>query len=86
MTTTGWIAFLLAALKALPALISLISSIKGSADAASNQGIGYDRAVKESLETAAARIEMADEAAREAERDHATKGDDSAFDQDFKRP
>lgn len=86
MTTTGWIAFLLAALKALPALISLISSIKGSADASANQGIGYDRAVKESLEMAAARIQMADEATQEAERDHATKADDSAFDQDFKRP
>ena len=86
MITTGWTAFLLAALKALPALISLFSAIKGSAEAAKNQGIGYDKAVKDSLETAAARAQIAREVEQEAEKDHAAKADDSAFDQDFKRP
>lgn len=85
MISASWWTFVLAALKALPALISLASAIKGSADAASNQGIGYDKAVKESLETAAARTAQAREVEREAETDHATKADDSAFDQEFRR-
>jgi hypothetical protein len=85
MVTTGWLAFVLAALKALPALISLIQSIKGSAEAAKNQGIGYDKAVKDSLETAAARVKIARDVEIEAEKDHAAKADDSAFDQDFRR-
>jgi hypothetical protein len=42
-----WSAFLLAALEALPALISPISAIKTSADAATNRGLGYDQAVAE---------------------------------------
>lgn len=85
MVTTGWLAFVLAALRALPALISLISSIKGSADAAKNQGIGYDKAVKESLETAAARVAQSREIEVEVEKEHAAKSDDSAFDQEFRR-
>jgi hypothetical protein len=85
MVATGWFAFVLAALKALPALISLISAIKGSAEAAKNQGIGYDKAVKASLETAAARVRMAREVESEAEREHAAKSDDSAFDPEFRR-
>lgn len=85
MITTGWTAFLLAALKALPALISLVSAIKGSADAAANQGIGYEKAVKDSLETATSRITQAREIEQEAAKDHATKSDDTAFDQEFRR-
>lgn len=85
MATTGWLAFVLAALRALPALISLISAIKGSADAAKNQGIGYDKAVKDSLETAAARVTTAREVEQEAEKDHVAKADDTAFDPDFRR-
>lgn len=85
MATTGWLAFVLAALKALPALISLFAGIKISADAKANQGIGYDKAVKDSLETASARIATAREVEREAEKEHEAKADDSAFDQDFKR-
>lgn len=85
MVTTGWFAFVLAALKSLPALISLISAIKGSAEAAKNQGIGYDKAVKDSLQTAADRVRQAREIENEAAKDHAAKPDDSAFDQEFKR-
>jgi len=44
-----WSAFLLAALKALPALISLVAAIKTSADAATNRGLGYDQAVADTL-------------------------------------
>lgn len=85
MFTAGWGAFVLAALKALPALISLASAIKGSADAAANRGIGYDKAVADSLKVATDRITAARAIEQEAEKDHATKSDDSAFDQDFKR-
>lgn len=86
MITVGWGAFLLAALKALPALISLFSALKRDADASANRGIGYDLAVKQSLEVATERVAAAREVEREAEKEHATKLDDSAFDQDFKRP
>ena len=85
MITASWTAFILAALKSLPALISLFAGIKGSADAKANQGIGYDKAVKDSLETEGARIATAREVEREAEKEHEAKADDSAFDQDFKR-
>ena len=85
MVTTGWFAFVLAALKALPALIGLIQSIKGDADAAKNQGTGYDKAVKDSLETAASRVKLAREIEIEAEKDHAAKSDDSAFDPEFRQ-
>lgn len=85
MVTTGWLAFVLAALRALPALISLLAGVKISADAKANQGIGYDKAVKDSLETAAARVKQAREIEVEAEKEHAAKSDDSAFDQEFKR-
>lgn len=85
MVATGWMAFLLAALKALPAVISFFAALKGSAEAAKNQGIGYDKAVKDGFEIATARITQAREIEREAARDHATKSDDTAFDQEFRR-
>lgn len=81
-----WSAFILAVLKALPALISLAASIKNSADAAANRSIGYDKAVADSLKLASDRIALAHEVEQEAAKEHATKADDSAFDQDFKRP
>lgn len=85
MITAGWGAFILAALRVLPALISLISAIKNSADAAANRGIGYDRAVAESLKVSTERIAAARAVEHEAAKDHATRTDDSAFDQEFKR-
>ncbi len=85
MISTSWWTFLLAALKALPAVISLITAIKGDADAAHNQGIGYDKAVKDALEIKAARIAEARQIEEEAEKEHAAKADDSAFDQEFRR-
>ena len=80
-----WGAFLLAALKALPALIQLIASIKVSADAATNRGAGYDQAVAGILKSTAARLALAQQVEDEADKDHAAKANDSAFDQDFKR-
>lgn len=85
MITASWGAFLLAALKALPALISLISAIKQSADAAANRGIGYDQAVGDSLKRGAEMVATAREVENEAAKDHATKADDSAFDPEFRR-
>ena len=80
-----WAAFLLAALKALPALIQLISSIKVSADASTNRGVGYDQAVSDVLKSASERISLAQQVEAEAEKDHSEKADDTAFDPDFKR-
>lgn len=85
MVTASWWTFILAALKALPALISLASAIKGSADAAANRGIGYDKAVADSLAKATERIAAAREVEQEAEKEHASNADDTAFDPDFRR-
>jgi hypothetical protein len=49
------------------------------------RGIGYDKAVADSLKLASDRIAVAHEVEQEVAKDHATKNDDSAFDQDFKR-
>jgi hypothetical protein len=83
--TAGWGAFILAALRALPSLISLMSAMKNSADAAANRGIGYDRAVAESLKVSTERIAAAHAVEQAAAKDHAARTDDSAFDQEFKR-
>jgi hypothetical protein len=83
--TAGWGAFMLAALKALPALISLISAIKVSADASANQGIGYDQAVADTLKKGADMLAVVKNVEQQAERDHATKQDDTAFDTEFQR-
>jgi hypothetical protein len=80
-----WTAFLLAALKALPALIQLISALKVTADAKTNQGIGYDQAVADTLKATTDRLTIAQQVEAEAEHDHATKSDDTAFDSEFKR-
>lgn len=81
----SWTAFLLAAIKSLPALIQLISTIKVSADAATNRGVGYDQAVADTLKSSASRLALAQQAEAEADKDHAAKTDDTAFDPDFKR-
>jgi hypothetical protein len=80
-----WSAFLLAALKALPALISLISALRSDADARANQGLGYDQAVADTLKKGADMIAAARQVEAEAEKEHATKSDDSAFDREFER-
>lgn len=81
----SWSAFMLAALKALPAVISLVARIKAAADARVNQGIGYDRAFAESmkqLESMLGEARSAEDAARVAHEAHA---DDGAFDDEFRR-
>ena len=79
-------AFLLAALKVLPLVLNLISMFKRSADEKVQRGLGYDQAVKESLEEGAARLKLARKAEQEALQDHAAHPTtDDAFDQDFAR-
>jgi hypothetical protein len=81
---TTW-AFIAAALKALPLVLQLIGQFKSAADAKVNRGIGYDQAVKESLEEGAAMIATARQVEADASKDHATIKDDTAFDNEFQR-
>lgn len=85
MITVSWWTFVAAALKSLPLILQLIGQFKSSADAKANRGIGYDQAVKESLEEGAASIATARQVEAEAEKDHATIKDDTAFDPEFHR-
>ena len=81
-----WTAFILAAVKALPALIALISAIKASADAKKNQGIGYDQAVQDGMEAVTKQLQIADEAVEEAkQRQAANPGSDDGRDIQFRR-
>lgn len=80
-----WTAFVLAALKALPAFVQLVASIKASADARANQDIGYERALRETLSAASEHLALARQAEAEADRDHAADSADTAFDSDFRR-
>jgi hypothetical protein len=84
--TTSWGAFVLAALKALPALISLISAMKASADAKRNQGIGYDQAVADGFAQITKQLQAADEAVSEARARQAAHPDsDDGRDTSFRR-
>lgn len=81
-----WGAFVLAALKAVPAIISLISAIKASADAATNRGIGYDQAVADGITLASKQLQEADVAADEARARQAAHPDsDDGRDTAFRR-
>lgn len=85
MITVSWWTFVAAALKSLPLVLQLIGQFKSAADAKVNRGIGYDQAVKESLEEGSAMIATARQVETEAAKEHATKADDTAFDSEFKR-
>lgn len=85
MITVSWWTFVAAALKSLPLVLQLIGQFKSAADAKTNRGIGYDQAVKESLEEGSAMIATARQVEAEAAKDHASKADDTAFDQEFRR-
>jgi hypothetical protein len=85
MFTASTGAFVLAVLKALPALISLIAAIKQSADAATSRGLGYDEAVNATLKAVADHVAAAHEVEMQADQDHTAKKDDTAFDGDFQR-
>lgn len=81
-----WTAFVLAAIKALPALIQLIAAFKQSADAATNRGIGYEQAVADGFELATKQMQEADAAVAEAQaRQRANPGSDDGRDTQFRR-
>jgi hypothetical protein len=79
------LAFIGAALKVLPLVLQLIQMFKSSADAKVQRGLGYDQAVKESLEEGAAIIATARQVEAEAAAKHASDPEDTAFDPEFQR-
>lgn len=81
---TVW-AVIQALLKALPALLKLFQSISDHILVAEGKGMGRAEAAAEALTIAASEVEAATAARAEAASDHAKKGDDSAFDDDFRR-
>lgn len=85
MITASWWTFIAAAIKALPLVLQLIQMFKSSADAKVQRGIGYDQAVKESLEEGAAMIATSRQVEAEAAAKHASDPEDTAFDPEFKR-
>ncbi len=76
---------MLAILKFLPELLSLIMAIVDLAKAHGQAQAGADEVVLAVIKKAREDIEKATAAALQATADHATKKDDSAFDQDFRR-
>ena len=86
MLSTSWMAFVLAALKALPELVALVSAFKASADAKTNQGIGYDLAIADGFKTMTAQLTQADQAVAEARANQASHpGSDDGRDTQFRR-
>lgn len=81
---TTW-AFIMAAIKALPLVLQLISRFKQAADEKVQRGIGFDLAVKMTLEEGNRKLALADAAEQQARQDHANKPGDDAFDQEFIR-
>lgn len=80
------LAFWLALLKALPDLISLLSTIANMAQSSKERGIGYDQAVADGLKAANDGLLQATEAANEAQARHRADPTDTAFDDQFRRP
>lgn len=86
MLTFSWGTFLAAALKALPLVLQLIQQVKSTADAKANQGIGYDQAVADGLQSASDQLRQAAEAVNEAKQKQAAHPDsDDGRDTDFRR-
>lgn len=81
-----WTAFLAAAIKSLPLILQIIQQFKSSADARVQRGLGHDAAVADTLTEISRKVGIAEAVEAEATKDHASKPDDSAFDQDFRRP
>lgn len=79
------LSLLAAALKLLPLFLKLISQFKASADARVQRGLGRSEAEKEAYEEVSRRVQLAHEVEIEAEKEHAAKPGDDAFDQDFMR-
>lgn len=80
-----WTALLAAAIKSLPLILQIIQQFKSSADAKVQRGLGRDEAVAESLTEVARKVGVAHQVEDEADKDHASKPDDTAFDPEFQR-
>lgn len=82
----SWTAIALALLRSLPELIALLKSVDERARSASDQQVGYDRAVADALARMRTAVESdaaADEEGAAARAAHPE--DDDAFDRDFER-
>lgn len=82
---TVW-AVVQALLKALPQLLKLFQSISDHILLSEGRGMGRAEAAAEALTIADSEVRAATAARAEAAADHAKKADDSAFDDDFRRP
>lgn len=82
----NWWQFVLYALQIAPQLIKLFQSLADHANAAMEQGAGRDQAVADALTQAAADLDKAAAATREAQAKHnANPNDDTGFDNQFRR-
>ena len=81
-----WLAFVAAALKALPLLLNLISQFKASAEAKVQRGLGYDEAVADGLKLMTKQLAEIDESVEEARAKQAAHpGSDDGRDTEFRR-
>lgn len=80
-----WLGLLAAAIKSLPLILQLIQQFKSSADAKVQRGLGREEAVAESLAEISRKVGVAHQVEAEADMDHASKPDDTAFDSEFQR-
>lgn len=79
------LSFILSALKVLPQVLQLINTVMSRVEARTQRGIGYDQAVKESLEETNDLVAKAHEAEVEADKRHKSDPTDGAFDREFER-
>lgn len=82
---TAW-AVIKALLQALPQVLKLFQSISDHILVAEARGMGRAEAAAEALTIADSEVRAATAARAEAAADHAAKADDTAFDDDFRRP
>ncbi len=82
---TVW-AVIQALLKALPQVLKLFQSISDHIMLRTGQAMGRAEAAAEALAIADSEVRAATAARAEAAADHAKKADDTAFDDDFRRP
>jgi hypothetical protein len=76
----------LALIKALPQIISLVSAIVAYAKMRADRSAGYDQAVKDALTIALREVQEANDERNRAQAAHAAQPDsDDAFDRRFER-
>ena len=69
----------------VPKLVALIAAVVEYAIAAKERGLGRAEAVAEALTLGAEQVRAASLVRSQAQADHASKSDDTAFDPDFQR-